>query len=90
MKESAMELHRISESEAEERAERHLQKIHNAKRAIMKVEGLEDIEPVEDGRWEGDVNLNEAQADRIVAKADQMSELPSPEEVFKKESNYQN
>lgn len=65
----------VSSEEAEERVEKHLQKIHSAKRAIMKAIGLEDIEPSENGLWEGDMKLNEEQADRIVAKAEKSSDL---------------
>lgn len=81
-KESAIERKSLDESEAEQRAESHLQKIFNAKRAIMRAEGLEDIEPTHDGHLEGDLKLSEEQADHIAAKADQLSDLPSPDEII--------
>lgn len=82
MKQSNKQLRGLSDAEAEAKAERHLQKIHNAKRAIMKAEGLQGIEPVEDGRWNGDLKLSEAQADYIAQNAGKSSGLPTPQEFF--------
>ena len=79
---SAKNFRGLSNADAEAEAERRLQKIHNAKRAIMKAEGLQGIEPVEDGRWNGDLKLNEAQADLIAKNAGKKWSLPTPDDFL--------
>lgn len=63
-------------------ADQRLTKIQNAKRALMKADGLGDIEPVEDGLWEGDLMLNEEQIDRIIKNVGKITDLASPLDII--------
>lgn len=63
---------------AEALAESYLGKVQNAKLDLLKTQGLDsEIEPNDDGLWQGDIMLTDAQLDRMLANQNQGNDTTS-------------